>query len=146
MTDGAEDVKVEVVEHPAQEEVDTVVRGLGASNQERVELREEWERRTLSALARRDERLVGGAIGQTAWGWLYIARLWVTPELREKGIGSQLMAAIESAAQARGCVGAWLDTFSFQERPFYEAVGYRQFAELADFPPGHIHHFLSKAL
>jgi hypothetical protein len=46
----------------------------------------------------------------------------------------------------RGCVGVWLDTFSFQARGFYEKLGYRVFGEVADYPPGHTRHFLKKSL
>jgi hypothetical protein len=56
------------------------------------------------------------------------------------------MAAMEDAAQRRGCRAAWLDTFSFQAPGFYQALGYRAFGELAGYPPGHTRHFLWKPL
>jgi len=40
--------------------------------------------------------------------------------------------------------GAFLDTFSFQARPFYERHGYECFGELRDHPPGHSHYFMRK--
>src|SRR6516165_7091346 len=40
---------------------------------------------------------------------------------------------------------AWLDTFSFQARGFYEKLGYEEFGRL-DYPPGHHRHFLRKRL
>ena len=50
----------------------------------------------------------------------------------------------QAEAQARGCFGAWVDTFSFQARPFYEKQGYTVFGTIADQPPGHARHFLFK--
>ena len=135
-----------LVEEITQTDLDTIVDGLGSSNVRRADLRSEWAWEELAVLARRRGELVGGAVGRTGWAWLYVGRLWVTEDLRGMGLGTQLMTAIESAARDRGCVGAWLDTFSFQGRPFYEAAGYRQFGELADFPPGHSRHFLAKRL
>ena len=56
------------------------------------------------------------------------------------------MARAEAEARARGCVGAWLDTFGFQARPFYEALGYAVFGALEDQPPGHRRYVLMKRL
>jgi len=40
----------------------------------------------------------------------------------------------------------WLDTFSFQARPFYERLGFSLFGALAGYPPGSARHFLVKRL
>lgn len=133
------------VEEVGQEDLDRIVGGLGASNRMSADLRDEWEWKEVGVVARRRGSVVGGALGRTGWAWLYVARLWVAEELRRSGIGSRLMTTIESEARARGCVGAWLDTFSFQARPFYESLGYQQFGELSDFPPGHSRHFMAKS-
>jgi GNAT superfamily N-acetyltransferase len=66
--------------------------------------------------------------------------------LRHQRIGSELMARAEAEARARGCIGVYIDTFSFQARPFYEKHGYTVFAEITDYPPGHSRFFLSKRL
>lgn len=96
----------------------------------------------------RDERgaLLGGIAGHTGYGWLYVAQLWVHSRERGNGLGGDLLRAAEDEARARGCHSAWLDTYSFQARPFYEAVGYTVFGELLDFPAGHSKHFLTKRL
>lgn len=139
-------VELRVEEPPDPRDAEVVVGGLVAANARAVAVQEGWERRELGVLARRGATVVGGALGQTAWAWLYVGRLWVTEALRGAGLGGSLMAELESAAKARGCVGAWLDTFSFQARPFYESIGYSPFGELADFPPGHARTFLWKRL
>src|SRR5690349_18967551 len=69
--------------------------------------------------------LVGGVYGATMWGWLAIDGLWVAKELRGQGLGGGLLVAAEKLAMARGCRGAWLGTFDFQAREFYERHGYR---------------------
>ncbi|MGH8980613.1 MAG: GNAT family N-acetyltransferase [Acidimicrobiales bacterium] len=111
-----------------------------------METRPEWEWGTLSVAVHSTERAVGGADGRTGWGCLYVSHLWVTSARRGEGIGARIMSVMESTARARGCTGVWLDTFSFQAKPFYESIGYRQFGELADFSPGHVRHFLYKRL
>ena len=90
--------------------------------------------------------IVGGVYGATMWRWLLIDGLWVGEPLRGQGHGRRLLRAAESTAVARGCLGAWLGTFDFQARGFYERHGYRVFGELADFPAGHTHYELFKLL
>lgn len=90
--------------------------------------------------------LVGGVWGHVNWNWLHIALLWVSESLRGVGYGRRLMETIEQAAKERGCTYAHLDTFSFQARPFYEALGYEVFSTLDDYPRGHQKFFMKKAL
>lgn len=88
--------------------------------------------------------LVGGLYGATMWAWLMIDGLWVAEELRGRGLGSRLLTESEARAVERGCKGAWLGTFDFQARPFYERHGYEVFAALPGFPAGHTHFHLRK--
>jgi GNAT superfamily N-acetyltransferase len=87
---------------------------------------------------------VGGLWGKTVYDWMYVELLAVPDALRGKGAGAALMREAEGIACARGCVGAWLDTFAFQARGFYERLGYSVFAELNDHPRGSARYFMSK--
>ncbi|MEX3946099.1 hypothetical protein AB4Y44_42815, partial [Paraburkholderia sp. BR10937] len=42
----------------------------------------------------------------------------------------------EEEACRRGCSGAWLDTYSFQARAFYERLDYTVFGTIDNYPPG----------
>lgn len=88
--------------------------------------------------------VVGGLWGSTSYEWLFTELLVVPETLRGLGIGRQLMTMAHEEAIARGCRGAWLDTFEFQARGFYEGLGYRVFGEIPQYPPGHSRFFLSK--
>ena len=46
---------------------------------------------------------------------------------RGHDFGKELMKRGELYAAESGCTDAFLDTFSFQARPFYEKLGYRVF-------------------
>ena len=100
------------------------------------------------ALAARDAsgQLVGGLYGNTAWRWLFVDLLWVDTPFRRQGLGRRLLRAAEAAARARGCTRAYLDTFDFQARPFYEREGYVVYGTQDDYPPGHRKFYLAKAL
>jgi hypothetical protein len=46
----------------------------------------------------------------------------------------------------RGCLNAFLETFSFQAPLFYQKLGYEVFGRADDWPVGHTHYFLKKRL
>ncbi len=93
-----------------------------------------------------DNRVVGGILGNTWWGWLRIDVLWIDQALRGQGWGTRVMQAAEAEAIRRGCHHAFLDTLSFQALPFYLELGYTVFGQLNDLPVGHSRYFLQKDL
>jgi GNAT superfamily N-acetyltransferase len=105
------------------------------------------DRRPLAVLLRAPGgELLGGLWGETARGWLCLELLFVPEGLRGLGLGTRLVRRAEDEARARGCHGAWLRTFEFQARGFYERLGYAVFGELVDCPPGHRCYFMRKTL
>ena len=90
--------------------------------------------------------LVGGLVGEVYMGWLSIDVLWVAESERGRGIGDALLSRAESDAMALGATAAYLDTFEWQARGFYENRGYREFGRLDDFPQGHFRLFMKKRL
>lgn len=121
-----------------------VAKRLGAEMAARFGPRDESP---ISILAHDEQgALVGGLNGVTHWRWLYVKHLWVAPAGRGRGLGRDLLARAEAAAQARGCIGAYVDTFGPATAEFYERCGYARFGELQDFPPGHRRTFSSKRL
>ncbi len=90
--------------------------------------------------------LVGGLIGQLNWNWLHIQLLGVPEQLRGRSLGRALVAQAEREAQTSGCVGVWVDTFSFQAPGFYERLGYVRFGELPHYPDDETRIFLRKML
>jgi GNAT superfamily N-acetyltransferase len=91
-------------------------------------------------------RVIGGLWGRTVYDWLFVELLFVPDALRGRGVGSELMKRAEDEALRRGCHSAWLDTFEFQARAFYERLGYACFAELRDYPVGSARYFMKKVL
>lgn len=86
----------------------------------------------------------GGLWGRTSWKWLTIETLFVPELYRASGVGSMVMQMAEQEAIKRGCIGALVDTHSFQAPGFYEKLGYRRFGEIANCPPGHSRIFFEK--
>ena len=93
-----------------------------------------------------DGNIIGGIIGGTYWGWLYIDILWVDENYRHHGIGSKLLTEAEEEARKRGCHHVHLDTMSWQAPLFYKKHGYEEIGILPDIPKGNQKHLLMKAL
>jgi len=91
-----------------------------------------------------DGEVMGGLLGEIWGGWLHISTLWVAEPARGAGHASRLLEAAEAYARRRNCIGASLDTFSFQARPLYERHGYVVFGTQPDYPPGHTRYFMEK--
>ncbi len=83
-----------------------------------------------------DERPCGGLLGHCYAGWLHVLMFWLPEDLRRGRLGADLLRRAEGWARGKGCAGAYLDTLSWQARPFHEKQGHRLFGELPDHPPG----------
>lgn len=90
--------------------------------------------------------IVGGLWGSTGWGYFYTDMLFIPETLRRLRLGSKVMRMAEEEAARRGCHGAWVDTYDFQARGFYEKLGYTVFGALDGPPPVYPRYFLKKRL
>ncbi|MBQ3559094.1 MAG: GNAT family N-acetyltransferase [Agathobacter sp.] len=60
----------------------------------------------------------------TAFKILYVSTVFVDEKYRRKGYGKQLIYEMEKRAKEMGVNTIRLDTFSWQGKEFYEALGY----------------------
>ncbi|MCG7503678.1 GNAT family N-acetyltransferase [Mesorhizobium retamae] len=96
-------------------------------------------------LARDDDgSVLGGLKGHIEYSWMFVDWLWVSTENRKGGLGSQLLGKAEVIAREHGCLGAYLETFSFQAPEFYKRHGFEEFGRIDDYPPGHATIWLKK--
>ncbi len=93
-----------------------------------------------------DGRTVGGLWGNSVFRWL-VVELFIVPErFRHLGLGTKIMMEAEAIARQRGCIGMWLDTYSFQAPDFYRKLGFEIFGQVDDHPPGEARIFMRKSL
>lgn len=90
--------------------------------------------------------VIGGIIGGTYWGWMYIDILWVDQNHRKKGIGTKLLCEAEKEALNRGCHHVHVDSMSWQAPEFYKKQGYEVIGILPDIPIGNQKYLLIKNL
>ena len=88
----------------------------------------------------------GGLTARITFSRMFVEWLFVPERLRGQGFGRKLMERAEAVAREHGCVGIWLDTYSFQAPEFYKKLGFSVFGEIADYPPGSSRYFLHKQL
>lgn len=109
-------IQLEIEERPADDIRDAILGRLTAFNAANGY---PPDAQPLAVVLRNDTgEIVGGLWGRTVYGWLFVEFLVVDDSLRGRDFGARLMGAAEGMAVERGCVGAWLTTFSFQARGF----------------------------
>jgi GNAT superfamily N-acetyltransferase len=90
--------------------------------------------------------VVGGIIGRTSLGLMFIDLVYLPKALRRGGIGSRMLKLAEDEGRARGCVSAMLYTISFQAPDFYARHGWREFGRIPCKPDGTARIFFTKDL
>ena len=94
-----------------------------------------WNWKSYSCVVRSDGQIVAGGRGIINMGALEVRGLWVEEALRDKGMGRELLVAIEDEARKRGATRAMLFTYSFQAEKFYKRMGYETFSQF-EYPDG----------
>jgi len=89
--------------------------------------------------------LVAGAVASlTTFNILYVSTTYVNEAFRGRGLGRQLMEAVEDRGRALGAQYIRLDTFDWQGVKFYRALGFEEVGSYeAD---GFSEHFFLKRL
>jgi len=140
--DMTDDLHIDLTDHPPQEARDVILAGLIDFN--RRLLGDPQGIPLALLLTSADGTVVGGMWARTAFQWLFVELLFVPEPLRGRGLGRELLDRAEQEARRRGCIGAWLETFSSQARSLYERCGYAVFGEIPEYPPGNVRTFLCK--
>lgn len=122
-----------------------ITNGLAAYNREvfgRV------DSQTLDILVRDENSggVVGGLLGHSSLGMLFLDLFYLPRQLRGAGLGSRVIALAEEEGRQRGCNAAFVYTVTFQAPGFYQRHGYRRLGEVACPPDGATRIFLTKAL
>ena len=93
-----------------------------------------------------NDQLVGGIVFNIFGEWLELDFFWIDTEKRNKGYGKELLQKAEEFAHSKGCKMAFLNTFNFQAKPFYEKNGYNVVYTLNNYPITNIRYFMEKIL
>jgi len=143
-----DDLSVEFTDRPEEADADCIHQQIKAFNDAvspyHREARQTGVQKIAAFVRDFDGQLAGGLVAQIYWGWLYLDNLWLRAGLRGRGYGSRLMGIVENEAKTRGCTCAFVETFSFQARDFYEKHGFYIVGRLDDYPPGSTFYWMRK--
>ena len=82
----------------------------------------------------------------TAFRILYVSTVFVDEAYRRKGYGARLIREMEKRAAAMGVNTIRLDTFNWQGKDFYEAMGYRAAGHYENAEDGYSEYFFVKRI
>ena len=82
----------------------------------------------------------------TAFRILYVSTVFVDEAYRRKGLGARLITEMEKRAAEMGVNLIRLDTFSWQGKEFYEALGYECAGHYENSEDGYSEYFFFKKL
>lgn len=82
----------------------------------------------------------------TAFRILYVSTVFVDEAYRRKGVGARLIREMEKRAAAMGVNTIRLDTFNWQGKEFYEALGYEAVGHYENDSDGYAEYFFLKRL
>ena len=82
----------------------------------------------------------------TAFRILYVSTVFVDAAHRRKGYGRLLMEELEKRAKAMGVNTIRLDTFDWQGKAFYEALGYNVVGSYENVHDGYAEYFFLKRI
>ena len=82
----------------------------------------------------------------TAFKILYVSTVFVEESHRRKGYGRRLLAEMEARAKTMGINTIRLDTFSWQGKEFYDALGYKIVGHYENTEDGYAEYFFLKRI
>lgn len=94
-----------------------------------------------------DQKLIAGLDACiTAFKILYVSTVFVDEDYRRKGYGKQLICEMEKRAVEMGVNMIRIDTFNWQGKEFYEALGYEIVGSYENTADGYAEYFFIKKL
>jgi GNAT superfamily N-acetyltransferase len=134
-----------VTDAPGERAEAAIRDGLSAYNFEKAGYRDQ---RPLAILVSDPDsgEVVGGLLGRTSMGLLYIDRFFLPEGMRRQRLGTRILKAAEEEGARRGCTRAVLSTLSFQAPGFYERMGWQVLGRIDCDPPGHTRFTMTKTL
>lgn len=141
-------MKIELTTSASKDDAKIISQGITAFNQKVIPDLEPNEAEVkFSVFARNDlNEVIGGVRCICYWNTLHIELLWLSEACRGQGIGNKLVKQAELFAIENGFGKAFVETTSWQAKPFYEKAGYEHVATLPDRPKGYSSHYLTKTL
>ena len=144
-TPAATEPALTVTDAPSDRARAVIADGLAGYNDEKAGYR---DYRPLAVLAPdpATREIVGGLLGRTSFGLLFVERFFLPEKFRGDGLGSRVLALTEGEAKRRRRSPAALFTLTFQALDFYLKQGYDIAAWIECSAPGATRMLMTKQL
>lgn len=141
-------MNIEIEKSPSEKDKKALSQGIIDFNLQNVPELESIKDEVKFHIFVRDDsnNILGGLRANCYWNTLHIELLWLSENCRGKGVGKKLIRKAESFAVENKCEKAFVETTSWQAKPFYEKLGFEHIATLNDRPKGYASHYLKKNL
>ncbi len=139
-------MKIELTTKPSKNDAKAISDGIINYNRNTVGLEPYDDEIKFSIFVNDNDKLVGGLRAICYWNTLHIELLWLDESCRGQGIGEKVIEKAESFAKSKGYEKSFVETTSWQARPFYEKQGYQLQYSIKDRPQGHESFYLIKEL
>ena len=127
-----------------EEQIEEIEDKLSAYDQDFIKFKLDG---TIQIGIKENEKLIAGLDAcMTAFKILYVSTVFVEEPYRRKGYGSKLMQEMENRARKLGANIIRLDTFNWQGKEFYSAIGYEMVGSYENKLEGYSEHFFLKRL
>ncbi|MCK1296629.1 GNAT family N-acetyltransferase [Bradyrhizobium sp. 24] len=90
------------------------------------------------------QRILGGAIGLSSVGLLFLDSFFLPKEFRGRGLGTEILKQFEREGRRRGCQSAFLYTVNLSD--FYAQNGWKTNGRMPCDPAGTFRFFMTKNL
>jgi GNAT superfamily N-acetyltransferase len=91
-------------------------------------------------------KVIGGLLGRSEFGLVYVEWLFLPEDLRRAQIGRRVLTMAEEEGRRRGCTRIALTTLSIEAPGFYRKRGYDVAATIDCDPPGLTRYYMTKKL
>ncbi|NOU52490.1 GNAT family N-acetyltransferase [Pseudoalteromonas sp. JBTF-M23] len=141
-------MKIELTVSPTQAQLNAISRGIAEFNAQYLPNDNSHDTGLKCVITVQDdnEQIIGGLQASVVWSHCVLELLWLSEQVRGKGVGTQLMQYLEQFAKQHNLYQIRTETLDFQAKPFYEKLGFKVYGELENTPPGHTSYFLVKQL
>ena len=127
-----------------EEQIEEIEDKLSAYDQDFIKFKLDG---TIQIGIKENEKLIAGLDAcMTAFKILYVSTVFVEEPYRRKGYGTKLMQEMENRARKLGANIIRLDTFNWQGKEFYSAIGYEMVGSYENKLEGYSEHFFLKRL
>lgn len=127
-----------------EKQVDEIEEKLNQFDEEHIKYRLEGN---IQIGIKEDGKLIAGLDAcMTAFKILYVSTVFVEEKYRRKGYGTELMQEMEKRAKELGANLIRLDTFDWQGKEFYQALGYEMAGSYRNNLDGYAEYFFLKRL